>query len=97
MSDSEDSPTVALPPFDHEKADVILRSSDGADFRVFRLFLSLASPFFETLFDLPQPSEETNTDMEIKDRLPVIPVRKQQHQESTIITHVLQAQLHCSC
>ncbi|KAI5987108.1 hypothetical protein EDD15DRAFT_1509838 [Pisolithus albus] len=74
MSNPPNSPTFALPPFDHVKADVILRSSDGVDFRVFRLFLSLASPFFETLFDLPQPSEEANADMEIKDGLPVIPV-----------------------
>ncbi|KIN97053.1 hypothetical protein M404DRAFT_104388, partial [Pisolithus tinctorius Marx 270] len=61
-------------PFDHARADVILRSSDDVDFRVFKLFLSLASPFFETLFDLPQPSEEMNTDVEMKDGLPVIPV-----------------------
>ncbi|KAI6016152.1 hypothetical protein PISMIDRAFT_685310 [Pisolithus microcarpus 441] len=74
MSHPPNSPTFALPPFDHVKADVILRSSDGVDFRVFRLFLSLASPFFETLFDLPQPSEEANVDMEIQDGLPVIPV-----------------------
>ncbi|KAI5980460.1 hypothetical protein F5J12DRAFT_732678 [Pisolithus orientalis] len=74
MSNSQDPPALALPPFDHVKADVILRSSDGVDFRIFRLFLSLASPFFETLLDLPQPSEETDTDMEIKDGLPVIPV-----------------------
>ncbi|KAI6019116.1 hypothetical protein EDC04DRAFT_436770 [Pisolithus marmoratus] len=74
MSDSPDSPTFALPPFDHVKADVILRSSDGMEFRVFSLFLSLASPFFETLFDLPQPVEESDTDMEIKDGLPVVPV-----------------------
>ncbi|KIK12363.1 hypothetical protein PISMIDRAFT_18796 [Pisolithus microcarpus 441] len=74
MSNPPDSPTFALPPFDHVKADVILRSSDGVDFRVFRLFLSLASPFFETLFDLPQPSEAANADMEIEDGLPVIPV-----------------------
>ncbi|KAI6112933.1 hypothetical protein F5141DRAFT_747811 [Pisolithus sp. B1] len=68
------SPSCAPSPFDHAKADVILRSSDDVDFRVFKLFLSLASPFFETLFDLPQPSEEMNTDVEIKDGLPVIPV-----------------------
>ncbi|KAI6113364.1 hypothetical protein EDD17DRAFT_1705272 [Pisolithus thermaeus] len=74
MSDSQDSPIFASPPFDHVKADVILRSSDDVDFRIFKLFLSLASPFFETLFDLPQPSEEANADMEIKDGLPVIPV-----------------------
>ncbi|KAI6149877.1 hypothetical protein BKA82DRAFT_997791 [Pisolithus tinctorius] len=74
MSDSQDSPAFASPPFDHVKADVILRSSDGVDFRVFKLFLSLASPFFETLFDLPQPSEETSTDVVIRDGLPVVPV-----------------------
>ncbi|KAI6149631.1 hypothetical protein BKA82DRAFT_920807 [Pisolithus tinctorius] len=74
MSDSQDLTPYASPPFDHEKADVILRSSDNVDFRVFKLFLSLASPFFETLFDLPQPSEEMSTDVEIKDGLPVVPV-----------------------
>ncbi|KAI6023343.1 hypothetical protein EDC04DRAFT_300183 [Pisolithus marmoratus] len=74
MLDSQDPSPYVPPPFDHEKADVILRSSDNIDFRVFKLFLSLASPFFETLFDLPQPSEEMSTDVEIKDGLPVIPV-----------------------
>ncbi|KIJ20986.1 hypothetical protein PAXINDRAFT_6763 [Paxillus involutus ATCC 200175] len=65
--------TYAASPFDHAKADVILRSSDNIDFRVFKLFLSLASPFFETLFDIPQPTEETE-EQETKDGLPVIPV-----------------------
>lgn len=64
----------ASPPFDHAKADVILRSSDNVDFRVFRLFLSLSSSLFETLFDLPQPSEEDLTDAETKDGLPVISI-----------------------
>ncbi|KAI6122619.1 hypothetical protein EDD16DRAFT_745320 [Pisolithus croceorrhizus] len=74
MLDPQDLTPCASPPFDHEKADVILRSSDNIDFRVFKLFLSLASSFFETLFDLPQPSVGMSTDMEIKDGLPVIPV-----------------------
>ncbi|KAI6112931.1 hypothetical protein F5141DRAFT_1214247 [Pisolithus sp. B1] len=74
MPDSQDPTPCTSSPFDHEKADVILRSSDNIDFRVFKLFLSLASSFFETLFDLPQPSVEMSTDMEIKDGLPVIPV-----------------------
>ena len=69
---SDDS-TYAPTPFDHAKADIILRSSDNIDFRVFKLFLSLASPFFETLFNIPQPVEE-NGDQEIKDGLAVIPV-----------------------
>ena len=65
--------SCATAPFDHAKADVILRSADGVDFRVFKLFLSLASPFFETLFDLPQAPEGTS-DQEMKDGLAVIAV-----------------------
>ncbi|KAG9313125.1 hypothetical protein JVU11DRAFT_6575 [Chiua virens] len=66
-------PAYAAAPFDHAKADVILRSSDNVDFRIFKLFLSLASPFFETLFDLPQPAEASE-DQEIKDGLVVVPM-----------------------
>jgi hypothetical protein len=65
--------TCASAPFDHAKADVILRSADGVEFRVFTLFLSLASPFFETLFGLPQASDGT-FDQEMKDGLAVIAV-----------------------
>ncbi|KAG1881045.1 hypothetical protein F4604DRAFT_1922067 [Suillus subluteus] len=66
--------TCASSPFDHPKADIILRSSDGVDFRVFKLFLSLASPFFETMFKLPQPAVGTNDDT--KDGLSVIPMQE---------------------
>jgi hypothetical protein len=66
-------PAYAKAPFDHAKADIILCSSDAVNFRVFKLFLSLASPFFETLFNIPQPVKE-NGDQEIKDGLAVIPV-----------------------
>ncbi|KAF9224056.1 hypothetical protein BS17DRAFT_780401 [Gyrodon lividus] len=65
--------TYAASPFDHAKADIILRSFDNIDFRVFKLFLSLASPFFEALFDIPQPPEGEG-DQEMKDGLVVIPV-----------------------
>ena len=68
-----DDSTYAAAPFDHTKADLILRSSDHVDFRVFKLFLSLASPFFETLFDIPQPAEEAG-DQEVKDGLAVVRV-----------------------
>ncbi|KAG2366386.1 hypothetical protein BDR07DRAFT_1606934 [Suillus spraguei] len=61
----------ASSPFDHAKADVILRSADGVEFRVFKLFLSLASPFFETLFGLPQAPDGA-ADQEMKDDLAVI-------------------------
>ena len=69
---SDDS-AYAATPFDHPKGDIILRSSDNIDFRVFKLFLSLASPFFETLFDIPQPFQESE-DQGIKDGLVVVPV-----------------------
>ncbi|KAJ7801648.1 hypothetical protein B0H14DRAFT_2894775, partial [Mycena olivaceomarginata] len=52
------SPFFPLAPFDDPGADVILRSSDGIDFHVYRVVLSLASPFFKEMFGLPQPSFE---------------------------------------
>ncbi|KAJ6556528.1 hypothetical protein DFH09DRAFT_1164700 [Mycena vulgaris] len=51
-------PFVPGPPFDDPTADVILRSSDGINFHVHRIVLSLASPFFNQMFTLPQPSAE---------------------------------------
>ncbi|KAJ7445267.1 hypothetical protein FB451DRAFT_1104358 [Mycena latifolia] len=57
---------IPAPPFDDPGADVILRSSDGIDFRVHRLVLSLASPFFKQMFSLPQPTAEPE--------VPTIPV-----------------------
>jgi hypothetical protein len=52
------SPTTAFgPPFDHDDADIILRSSDKVDFHVHKIMLSLSSPFFKTMFSLPQANE----------------------------------------
>ncbi|KAJ6604106.1 hypothetical protein DFH09DRAFT_1018033 [Mycena vulgaris] len=45
-------------PFDSPGADIILRSSDGAEFRVYRAILSLVSPFFQDMFLLPQLAPE---------------------------------------
>ena len=74
MSDSPATLSYAASPFDHPQADVILRSSNNIDFRVFKLFLSLASPVFETMFGLPQPSDGADPDEETKDGLPVVSV-----------------------
>ncbi|KAF9002302.1 hypothetical protein BDQ17DRAFT_1243368, partial [Cyathus striatus] len=47
--------TQATYPFnDPKKSDVILRTSDNVDFYVYRIILSVASPFFESMFSLPQ-------------------------------------------
>jgi len=69
-------PIPAPHPFDHASADVILRSSDKepVDFRVFKLLLSLASPFFSEIFTLPQSSTPSVYSDECRDPngLPII-------------------------
>lgn len=59
FSESNAAPgrTVAGIPFDDRHADVILRSSDGVDFRCWKLLLSMSSSVFQTMFSLPQPQE----------------------------------------
>lgn len=71
---------MAPKPFDHLDADVILRSSDKepVDFRVFKLFLSLASPFFAMIFTLPQPNPPVYLD-EYEDGKPVIQMSEDKH------------------
>ncbi|KAN0088142.1 hypothetical protein V8E55_005199 [Tylopilus felleus] len=45
----------AAAPFNSNKADIVLRSSDDVYFRVHRCLLAYASPFFDSMFDLPPP------------------------------------------
>lgn len=67
MEDTAKTPPFAPHgPFDDLSADVVLRSSDGIDFRVHRIVLSLASPFFKEMFTLPQPTSEPE--------VPIIPM-----------------------
>ncbi|KAJ7751350.1 hypothetical protein B0H16DRAFT_829478 [Mycena metata] len=52
------APFVPEYPFANAPAaDAILRSADGADFYIHRAILSLVSPVFETMFQLPQPDD----------------------------------------
>ncbi|KAI0738446.1 hypothetical protein C8Q80DRAFT_244381 [Daedaleopsis nitida] len=55
---STPQPRTAPAPFDKSIADVILRTSDHVDFHVFTQVLIAASPFFEGLFEVPQPSPD---------------------------------------
>ena len=50
---------LAMAPYDFNApdADVILRSSDGEELRAHRLILNLASPVFQGMFSLPQPTD----------------------------------------
>jgi hypothetical protein len=43
--------------FPDTDSDAILRSLDGKEFHVHRLILSLASPVFDYMFSLPQPTD----------------------------------------
>lgn len=45
------------PLFDEQDADIILSSSDAVHFRVHQMILKLSSPFFRTMFTLPQRNE----------------------------------------
>ncbi|KAJ7879991.1 hypothetical protein B0H14DRAFT_2708156 [Mycena olivaceomarginata] len=47
--------TNASPPFDDPKADIIIRSSENVDFRMYKFLLALASPFFKEMFEVAQP------------------------------------------
>ncbi|KAH9942677.1 hypothetical protein B0H21DRAFT_520626 [Amylocystis lapponica] len=60
----------ASPPFDKATADIVLCSSDDVFFRVHKLFLAEASPFFATMFTLPQPTADASS----HDGLPMVPV-----------------------
>ncbi|KAJ7504251.1 hypothetical protein B0H11DRAFT_1981374 [Mycena galericulata] len=57
--------TDASSPFDDPSADIIIRSYEGVDFRTHKLLLTLASPFFKGMFELPQPA---STNYEEKER-----------------------------
>jgi hypothetical protein len=57
MSQSPESlpSKLANAPFDDLRADLVLHSSDGVNFRVFKVILSLASSVFADMFTLPLP------------------------------------------
>ena len=54
--------TAFGPPFNDSDADIVLRSSDQVDFIVYKVILSKASPFFKTMFTLPQPATDAQPD-----------------------------------
>ena len=64
---------TAASPFDRPTADAILQSSDDVQFHVHKLFLMEASPFFATMFSLPQPQAAAPATLSA-DNLPVVPM-----------------------
>ncbi|KDQ50426.1 hypothetical protein JAAARDRAFT_211740 [Jaapia argillacea MUCL 33604] len=76
-------------PFDNSDGDVIIRSSDNVDFQLLKCLLSLASPVFRGMFELPllTPIEETRKEnpSEWKDGLPIVPLSE----DSSTLTDLL--------
>ena len=70
MSQSPKSlpPKLANAPFDDRRADLVLHSSDGVNFFVFKLILSLASSVFADMFTFPLPA----TPQDSSDEPPVV-------------------------
>ena len=66
--------TLAVSPFDDEDADVIVKSCDKHEFRLYKVILAKASQIFRDAFSLPQnPSASIGLDPpEVIDGLPVI-------------------------
>ncbi|KIJ65530.1 hypothetical protein HYDPIDRAFT_58320, partial [Hydnomerulius pinastri MD-312] len=61
--------------FNDIAADVVLRSSDNIDFRVFKCILSIASPVFKDMFTLPKPKDiAPSPPLQSPKSPPVVPV-----------------------
>jgi len=68
------APSAAVDaPFDSPHADFIIRSADGADYRVVKAILAEASPVFHDMLSLPQPSANSvrTNDAYAEEELPV--------------------------
>ncbi|OCH93744.1 hypothetical protein OBBRIDRAFT_885268 [Obba rivulosa] len=64
-------PPYAMSPFDDPDADFVIRTSDNADFRVHKAFLTTASPVFKDMFALPM-AKEKDVSQEYRDGAPVV-------------------------
>jgi BTB/POZ domain-containing protein len=73
--------TSPLEPSDLSDASLVIRSSDCVEFRVNKLVLAVASPFFKDLLSLPQPA-----DGESVDGLPVVQLSEDSELLSTLVS-----------
>lgn len=74
------TPPYASPPFDNPKADLIIRSSDTVDFRVFSFILGMSSDVFSTMLEACQASSG-----DVRDGCPII----QLQEDSLTLDHLL--------
>ncbi|OCH96702.1 hypothetical protein OBBRIDRAFT_718223, partial [Obba rivulosa] len=57
--------------------DTIVYSSDGIDFQLFKLLLSLASPVFKDMVAIPLADTSAESPHEIRDGLPIVPISEE--------------------
>ncbi|KAG9023452.1 hypothetical protein FS837_005805, partial [Tulasnella sp. UAMH 9824] len=77
MSTTTNSPFLVPPPFDTDSfGDCIIQASDGAEFKVLRAILGVASCVFRDMFDMPPPQTDSTENTKKGDSapLPVITV-----------------------
>jgi hypothetical protein len=77
----ETHPITFVHPFTKPSADVVIKSADGIEFKVHKVILSEASPFFDDMFSLPQNSvKSTSIDGTSADgSLPVLDMTEDAH------------------
>lgn len=80
---SQPQATLAGAPFDDARADLILRSSDGVPFRVFKIILSLASPVFADMFSIPCPASQQSDD-----QIPVVDLSEDSKDLDVALRHL---------
>ncbi|KAH9930356.1 uncharacterized protein B0H18DRAFT_1117037 [Fomitopsis serialis] len=85
-----EAPRWASTPFDDPTADLILRTSDLVDFRVFRLILRLASPVFASMLEVgqapPGAADRSQTESdESRDGCPVVPIQEDSTTVETLL------------
>lgn len=73
-------------PFNDDAADIIVRSSsDNVDFRVHKMFLSLASPVFRDMLSFPQELQNESSGTYMKDGLHIVPLDEDKETLSVLL------------
>ncbi|KAI0087576.1 hypothetical protein BDY19DRAFT_1058057 [Irpex rosettiformis] len=62
---------TATAPFNLSSADVVFLTTDNVEYRLHKNILSIASPFFNDMFTLVQPSQGITRDNATDERIPV--------------------------
>ncbi|EKM50046.1 uncharacterized protein PHACADRAFT_264546 [Phanerochaete carnosa HHB-10118-sp] len=81
-------PTIAMEPFNHEHADIVLRTSDDVHFLVHKQILMTWSPFWQGQF-LAMEQEETQSRLQYDQmRRLIVPVSEDSRTLDSLLRHV---------